>query len=494
MPAFKGKLGKKQINQIAEYIMTPAGDLSWSFDDIKASREEFPPNEATRGINPGKLDEIILIMEKGAKSLAVMKSADFSVLTKFYVGNVHGGPKFSPSLENIYSIARDGVLTKFHVPTLSPKIRLKAGINARSLAVSHDDRTIAVANYLPSNIVFFNDNLDPVKEITFGGKAGGFYNMLADHKFILTFRNKNELWMIDDTAPYAIDKHSLPEPFEDISICPTRPLLIGTKRGSDMLYIYNYKKREVIAKVKSSGLPHLASAAFYRSKGELFVAINHIKKPFLTIYSLDKLKHVEDIELSGAGFFVRSHKASPWLWVDTFTDSFLLVSKQDLSKRRTLTPRPGRQTMHVEFTTDGLFALVTMPGKDGSVIIYDSNSLEEVKSIPFNKPMGKYNAVNKTYPERVIESPGRRSDIEIGKDVFDNYCMGCHHQIYEAFGPPFAEIAEIRTSDEIRRHITSPEQSAAHLGYARNSMSTIKLTKEQIDGVVSYIMSFKQDN
>jgi hypothetical protein len=34
---------------------------------------------------------------------------------------------------------------------------------------------------------------------------------------------------------------------------------------------------------------------------------------------------------------------------------------------------------------------------DGFVIVYDGNTLEEVKRIPMNKPVGKYNVYNKTH-------------------------------------------------------------------------------------------------
>ena len=33
---------------------------------------------------------------------------------------------------------------------------------------------------------------------------------------------------------------------------------------------------------------------------------------------------------------------------------------------------------------------------DGAIVIYDANTLREVKRLPMNKPSGKYNVYNKT--------------------------------------------------------------------------------------------------
>jgi len=490
MPGFSGALSPEQVRGLVAYLRSPAGDLDWTLDDIRASREELEASGP--GAGPGRLEEVILVMEKGTRSLAALDGADFSILAKYYVGNVHGGPKFSPSLTHVYSVARDGVLTAFDVTRMAVTARLKAGINSRSLAVSSDGKSIAVANYLPANVVFFDQRLEPVGVIPYEGKAGGFYAMIGERRFVLTFRHRPELWLIDDTPPFAVEKRALPEPFEDLSICPTRPLVIGTKRGGEKLYVYDYRRNEIIAELPSGGLPHLASAAFFRRDGELLVAINHIKKPALTIFSLDRLEKVTEIPLPGAGFFVRTHRATPWLWVDTMTESFTLVSKTDFDDRRELTPRPGRKSMHVEFTTGGRYALVTVPGEDGAVVVYDSSTVEQIKTIPFQMPMGKYNAVNKTYPERAMEPPGAKGVSAMGKRVFDEYCMGCHHQRYEAFGPPFERIASIRSERDIRRHIAYPKASARRLGYKKSSMPVIGLTSDELDAVVSYIMSHKR--
>ena len=60
-----------------------------------------------------------------------------------------------------------------------------------------------------------------------------------------------------------------------------------------------------------------------------------------------------------------------------------------------LRPEPGKTLAHIEFTRDGRYALASLWELDGALIVYDAQTLEEVKRIPMQKPVGKYNVHNK---------------------------------------------------------------------------------------------------
>ena len=78
-----------------------------------------------------------------------------------------------------------------------------------------------------------------------------------------------------------------------------------------------------------------------------------------------------------------------------------------------------------------------------------------------------------------------------GKKVFETYCWGCHHQTAVAFGPPFAQIAQKRTAEEIRAMITDPERVSRVFGYKRNAMPSFKLSEEELEAITRYILSYK---
>ncbi len=80
-----------------------------------------------------------------------------------------------------------------------------------------------------------------------------------------------------------------------------------------------------------------------------------------------------------------------------------------------------------------------------------------------------------------------------GKELFETYCWGCHHQTSTAFGPSFTEIANKRTRAEIMGHIIAPKSTYEQLGYSRSVMPSFKdtLTQENLDTITNFILNYK---
>jgi len=78
-----------------------------------------------------------------------------------------------------------------------------------------------------------------------------------------------------------------------------------------------------------------------------------------------------------------------------------------------------------------------------------------------------------------------------GKKVFETYCWGCHHQTAVAFGPPFTEIADKRTKEEIQAYIIEPKAMYKAFGYKRTVMTQLKLNDKEINALSDYILSYK---
>jgi hypothetical protein len=119
----------------------------------------------------------------------------------------------------------------------------------------------------------------------------------------------------------------------------------------------------------------------------------------VSVIDLKTWKPVKEIPTLGPGFFLRSHENSRYAWVDAFNsprrDTVQVIDKATLEAGRTLTPSPGKIAAHVEFTRDGRYALVSVWDMDGAIVVYDADTLEEVKRLPMVKPVGKYNVFNK---------------------------------------------------------------------------------------------------
>lgn len=82
---------------------------------------------------------------------------------------------------------------------------------------------------------------------------------------------------------------------------------------------------------------------------------------------------------------------------------------------------------------------------------------------------------------------------DLGKQVFEKYCWGCHHQTAVAFGPSFEDIANKRTRGEIQGHIMSPKSTYKQLGHKRSVMPPFsdKLSQKELDLITDFIYSFK---
>jgi len=78
-----------------------------------------------------------------------------------------------------------------------------------------------------------------------------------------------------------------------------------------------------------------------------------------------------------------------------------------------------------------------------------------------------------------------------GKKVFETYCWGCHHQTAVAFGPPFTEIADKRTKDEIKAYVLEPKAMYKAFGYKRTVMTELKLSDQELDAISEYVTSYK---
>ena len=427
MPSFKRFLTGEDTEKIVDYITLPVNDARWDMEDIDKSREMFAPLEGSvnaaiipsERFNPGEKglitgftetgtpktaegidpENITLVVESG-RGVTVMDGHSFKILDKFYAGAIHGGPKFSRSLKYVYAATRDGMVTKYDISTLRKIASVKAGINMRNIALSHDDRFLAAANYLPGNITILDADLNPKKIISAGNRIGGLYSLDNEKKFICSFRDSAEVWLIDYTDNFRVEKIATPEPFEDISISPFEDMIISSSRKGTRIIIYSLRERKIMGSFETDGMPHLASATYWVDKGVLYTAINHLKRPVVTILDLNNMKVVREINLKGSGFFVRTHQDTPFIWIDTNTDTIQIIDKSTLQVVKDLIPSTDKKAMHIEFTKDGQYAMVSIYEDEGSLVIYDAFKLKEVKRMPFKKPAGKYNALNKRYPVR----------------------------------------------------------------------------------------------
>ena len=395
MPAFRDVVDAAQARALVGLIREPVPEVTWSLEDIAASRVEVPIEKPALG--PAvRRENLILVVERGKLSVSVLDGDRMTELDRFEVGQIHGGIKFDRALRSAFASTRDGTVVAYDLLRGGLRTKVKVGVNTRNIAVSPDGGFVAAANQLPASLVVLDGKLQPVKVLPLEGQPSAVYQLPGSDRFVVALRDVPRLYSVR-TPALTMRAVDLPEPFQDFVFVPGTTRLVASSRGGSRLLLYDFESEAVLATLPTQGLPHLFSACFFSRDGVLYAAFNHLGTPRLSIVEMQSFRVVKEIPLRGSGYFARAHPGSPYLWVDTHTDEIQLVAKDSLELIDTaLRPEPGKKAMHVEFTAEGDRALVSVWHDEGAVVVYDSKTLEELQRLPYAMPVGKYNAGNKT--------------------------------------------------------------------------------------------------
>lgn len=436
MPGFAASLSDAEIAALADYVFTPvAADLRWGEAEIRASRvtpvpPESLPSKPSFGADPLNL---FVVVESGDHHVSILDGDTFERLARFESRfALHGGPKFSPDGRFVHFVSRDGWVTRYDLWSLQVVAEARAGINARNIAISHDGKVIAVANYLPHTLVMLDAaTLDvlaviPAEDVwkKKDSRVSAVYQAPTRQSFVVALKDIPEVWEVAYSDPpppafaglvhsheqgmeeaiaskerFPIRRTELAEPLDDFFFDQSYTHLIGASREGTAAVVVNLDVRRPIKELPLGGMPHLGSGITFDWNGTRVLATPHLKDAAISVIDLKDWHLVKRIETAGPGMFMRSHEGSPYAWVDTFmgkpSDQVHIIDKRTLEIVKTLRPVPGKTAAHVEFTRDGRYALLSVWDNDGAIIVYDAATFEEVRRIPASKPSGKYNVWNK---------------------------------------------------------------------------------------------------
>ncbi|MCV2865814.1 nitrite reductase [Defluviimonas sp. WL0075] len=435
MPAFKATLTPGEIAAVASYVSAPLAEAPlWTEAEIAASRDLNPGySPATAPVFAADPMNITLVVETGDSHISVLDGDTFEVLDRFETPfAVHGGPKFSPDGRYVFVMSRDGWVQKYDIWSLQEVGRVRAGLNSRNIAMSHDGKWIAVANYLPMTLTILSTgDLSVAKVIEVTGRKGtpsrvsAVYQAPDRESFILALKDVPEIWEVatdPDAGPYhdgfvhsheagmeeslaaekglfARRRIDVSAPLDDFFFDHGYRNLIGANREGETGVVVNLDVGREIADLPLPGMPHLGSGISWMRDGRRVMAVPHLNEGRISVIDMTDWSLVKTIETSGPGFFLRSHDGSPYFWADVFTGpnkgQMHIIDKETLEVVKVLTPEPGKTVAHTEFTKDGRHALVSVWEQDGAVIVFDATTFEEVRRLPMVKPSGKYNVWNK---------------------------------------------------------------------------------------------------
>jgi cytochrome c553/DNA-binding beta-propeller fold protein YncE len=443
MLGFADRLTAAEIEALANWIYTPVSPRpNWTEADIRASRivnhapGSLPatPVAAFKGVD---MMNMFMVVETGDHHVTVLDGDRLEPIHRFpsrYA--LHGGPKFTPDGRYVFFASRDGWVTKYDIWNLAVVAEIRAGINTRNVAVSGDGKYVAVANYLPHTLVLLDADLNVLRVHSVKDKEGkessrvsAVYDAAPRQSFVAALKDVPEVWEISydpkaEDIPIGVihdflykegafipgflnpKRTKLPEPLDDFFFTQDYSEVMGATRGGDDQpgrgQVVNLDVRKKIADLDIPGMPHLGSGITWEWQGRTVMATPNLKEGVISVIDLKDWKTLKSIPTLGPGFFMRSHENTPYAWTDSMMskgrDTLQVIDKRTLEKVAEVKTDPGKTLAHIEFTRDGKYALASLwerKANGGALIVFDAATFKEVKRIPMDKPVGKYNLYNK---------------------------------------------------------------------------------------------------
>ncbi|WP_454742523.1 cytochrome D1 domain-containing protein [Cupriavidus necator] len=417
MAGFSGTLAEPELQALARWLRTaPAAAPQWNEAAIRASHivHHAPGSLPARPVFSADPQNLFVVVEAGSHHMTVLDGDRLAPVHRFATRfALHGGPKFSRDGRYVYLASRDGWVSKYDLWNLAYVAEIRVGLNTRNVAVSDDGRWVLAGNTLPRTLVLLDaGDLSLARVIDVKGRQGelsrvsAVYDAAPRHSFIAALKDIPEVWEI----PYA-DAAGTPLPaltprvialdnvLDDFFFDqPYRHILGASRSGGGQVIDLDAGRK--VAALALGGMPHLGSGITWQRNGREVMASPDLGQGRITVIDMQSWQTIATVAANGPGFFLRSHENTPYAWADAMMsprrDTLQVIDKQTLQVVGSVTPAPGRTAAHVEFTRDGRYALVSLMERDGAIVVYDAATLQEVKRIPMDKPIGKYNVFNKT--------------------------------------------------------------------------------------------------
>lgn len=439
MQPFADRIGSAEIGALVDWLYTPGLiKPSWSEQDIRASRivqhapGSLPDRPATifKGVD---MMNLFIVVEGGDHHVSVVDGDRLEVLHRFpsrYA--LHGGPKFTSDGRYVFFASRDGWISKLDLWNLQVVAEIRAGINTRNVAVSDDGRYVAVANYLPNTLVLLDGDLNLLrihevkdKEGKRSSRVSAVYDAAPRKSFVAALKDVPEVWELSydpkaEDIPVGVihdfqykegafiqgflnpRRTFLSEILDDFFFTQDYSELMGASREAGRGQVVNLDVRQKVGDLSLPGMPHLGSGITWQFQGHAVMATPNLKEGVISVIDMKDWRVLKQIPTPGPGFFMRGHESSRYVWTDSMMskakDTMTVIDRETLEKVAEVRTDPGKTLAHTEFTRDGRYVLTSLwehKADGGAIIVFDAKSFKEVKRLPMDKPVGKYNVWNK---------------------------------------------------------------------------------------------------
>ncbi len=357
-----------------------------------------------------------IIIERMDGSVLIINNSSLSVLCRIEgLGDLsHASAVFSRDARYAFVFGRDGGLTKIDLLKGNIAKRLMQSGNSIGGAISQDGQYIAVSNYEPGGVnVFYVDDLSLVEKIpalygesNMASKTVGLVDA-PGNQFVFSLYDGNEIWQVQmdkkvnptqsDNSFTSIKKyHNVGKaPYDGLISSNGRYYIAGLfgEDGLSLLDLWHPEKgtRKILShygkgqkKLPVYKMPHLEGWA---------IAGNHAFLPAVGLHEVlvvdtNTWKEVSRIKVHSQPVFAMASPDDRQIWVNfAFPDNNTLQVIDSETFKIIKQFQPGKGILHMEFTPRSEHVWVSVRDKD-EIIVYDTQTLEEIKRLPAKKPSG----------------------------------------------------------------------------------------------------------
>ncbi len=377
--------------------------ISLSFSSMSFSACEMPDDLPTGDLG--------IIIERMDGSVLIINNSSLSILCRVEgLGDLsHASAVFSRDARYAFVFGRDGGLTKIDLLKGRISKRIMQSGNSIGGAISQDGKYISVSNYEPGGIKIFTvDDLSLIADIP---AAYGDSNNLSKtvglvdapgNEFVYSLYDGNEIWQVKmdsktnkPVLPVTKYKNVGKAPYDGLISSNGRYYIAGLfgEDGLSLLDLWHPEKgtQKILShygkgqkKLPVYKMPHLEGWA---------IADNHAFLPAVGLHEIlvvdtNNWQEVSRIKVHSQPVFAMASPDDRQIWVNfAFPDNDTLQVIDSETFKIIKQFQPGKGILHMEFTPRSENVWVSVRDID-EVIIYDTQTLQEIKRLPAKKPSG----------------------------------------------------------------------------------------------------------
>ena len=419
MPAWGelGILSTTEVDLLAQYLqMPPPAPPALPLEEIAKSHVlKVPlPRRANSPSHKKNWKNFFAVVMRDQGEVAIIDGDTKEKLTLIQAGFTVDTLAASASGRYLYALGRDGRITLVDLWTDPPSVAAQARgcFDARSIAPSRakgfGDKLLVEGCYWPPQYVVFDGATLEAKYVGSvlpeGGKVdqvrvGSVVAPGSDPIWAMTLMESGKVGVVDykqkdfplvasiDAAPGILDG----------GLDHSGRYFIAPAPAKNELVVVDLKEHTRVTTVSTGAVPHPGTGANWEDPKAGWVnATPHIADAKLLVYGADPEKQPAKAwkpvyEVSGVaagGLDVRTHPASPWVWVDSpanrkaeLTRQVCVISKKSGKVEKCWKPRESGRVLDFAYSADGKEVWVSGWDKPGSIIVYDDATLKEVQRI-----------------------------------------------------------------------------------------------------------------